>query len=78
MHQEVIMSECGQAYPEYIAPRERNNRVKVMGVLRTTKLHSDFILATDCQMWTLDGENATQPAIVEQGQQRTGLCIQGN
>ena len=25
------MSECGQAYPEYIAPCERNNRVKAMG-----------------------------------------------
>ena len=31
IHQEVIKSECGQAYPEYIAPRERNNRVKPWG-----------------------------------------------
>ena len=30
MHQEAIMSECSQAYPEYIAPCERNNRVKAM------------------------------------------------
>ena len=30
-HQEAIMSECGQAYPEDIANCERSNRVKTMG-----------------------------------------------
>ena len=77
------MSECGQAYPEHITPRERNNWEKTMEhrpqegkILRTTKLYSDFILATNTgngvsrtqhkrmalayQKWTPDGENAAQ------------------
>ena len=57
------MSECGQAYPEYITPRDRNNWVKVMvhrpqeeKIHRTTKLYSDFMFATN----TGNGVSRTQ------------------
>ena len=51
------MSECGQAHPEYIAPRDRNNWVKAMEhrpqeekIHRTTKLFSDSSLQQILEM----------------------------
>ena len=73
MHQEAIMSECGQAYPEYIAPvtdlgKSHGAQTTEEKIHRTTKLHSDFILAPRtqykrvalaCHVWAPDVESAT-------------------
>ena len=75
MHQEAIMSECGQAHPEYIAPCARNNRVKAMEhrpqeekIHRATKLYLDYSLAS----------NTGKDVPSTQCKRVALACIQGN